>query len=59
MDVAAEEQEGGVARRPSRALLVVTAVVVLCLVATGFLLWARQGSAVFGDTVLAALAWCF
>lgn len=29
------------------------------LVAAGLLLWHRHGAAVFSDTVLAALAWCF
>jgi hypothetical protein len=30
-----------------------------CLLVAGILLWASRGEAVFGDTVLAALAWCF
>jgi hypothetical protein len=29
------------------------------LVAAGLLLWGSRGDAVFGDMVLAALAWCF
>ena len=32
---------------------------VACLVLAGLLLWASRGDAVFGDVVLAALAWCF
>ncbi len=35
------------------------AAAVGCLVVAGLLLWSRQGEAVFSDTVLAALAWCF
>ena len=59
MSVAAEERGVAAAGRPSRALLIATAAVVLCLVGAGLLMWSRQGAAVFGDTVLAALAWCF
>jgi hypothetical protein len=32
---------------------------VLCLVASGGLLWWRYGGSVFNDLVLAGLAWCF
>jgi hypothetical protein len=32
---------------------------VLCLVASGGLLWWRYGGAVFNDLVLTTLAWCF
>jgi hypothetical protein len=32
---------------------------IACLVGAGLLLWSRQGEAVFGDMVIAALAWCF
>lgn len=32
---------------------------VVFLTAAGLLLWARDGAAVFGDYVLAGLAWCF
>ena len=35
------------------------AAAVVCLVAAGLLLWGSRGDAVFSDTVLAALAWCF
>ncbi|MGO4704904.1 hypothetical protein AB4072_03875 [Microvirga sp. 2MCAF38] len=38
---------------------VLIAAGVLCLVATGALLWARYGGVVFNDMVLSALAWCF
>ncbi len=38
---------------------VLVAVAVLCLVAAGGLMWWRQGDAVFGSLVTAALAWCF
>jgi hypothetical protein len=32
---------------------------VVSLFAAGLLLWSERGAAVFNDTVLAALAWCF
>ncbi|MBM6592942.1 hypothetical protein [Microvirga pudoricolor] len=32
---------------------------VLCVVASGLLLWAAQGPVVFNDMVVSALAWCF
>lgn len=47
------------APRPSRPALILTAAAALCLVAAGLLLWGRHGGAVFGDVVLAGLAWCF
>ena len=53
MSVAAED------RGFARAALIIAALAALCLVGTGLLLWSRQGAAVFSDTVLAALAWCF
>jgi hypothetical protein len=59
MSVAAERRDLEAERRPSRAPLLVTAAAVLCLVGAGLLLWGRHGAAVFGDTVIAALAWCF
>jgi hypothetical protein len=46
-------------RRPSRPAMLVAAAAALCLVGAGLLLWWRHGAAVFSDTVLAALAWCF
>jgi hypothetical protein len=58
MSVVAEER-GLEARRSNRRALIVTAAAVLCLVGAGLLLWSRHGASVFGDTVLAALAWCF
>jgi hypothetical protein len=38
---------------------VLIAAAVLCLVATGGLLWWHQGGAIFSDMVSATLAWCF
>jgi hypothetical protein len=32
---------------------------ILCIVASGGLLWWRYGGSVFNDMVLAGLAWCF
>jgi len=32
---------------------------VLCLVASGGILWWRYGGAVFNDLVTSTLAWCF
>jgi len=32
---------------------------LLCVVASGGLLWWRYGGSVFNDMVLAGLAWCF
>jgi hypothetical protein len=32
---------------------------VVCLVASGGLLWWRYGGSVFNDLVLSPLAWCF
>jgi hypothetical protein len=45
--------------RPSRAGALLFGIGGLALVATGALLWWRNGAAIFTDTVLAALAWCF
>ena len=59
MSAAAEQQSLAPERRTSRAALLVAAVAALCLVGAGLLMWARHGDAVFSDTVLAALAWCF
>ena len=59
MSVAAEHRSLGAERRPNRPALLAGAAVVLCLVAAGLLLWSQHGAAVFSDTVLAALAWCF
>jgi hypothetical protein len=46
-------------RQDGRARVVLLAGAVLCLVASGGLLWWRYGGAVFNDMVLAGLAWCF
>ena len=35
------------------------AAAIACLVLAGLLLWGIRGGAVFGDVMLAALAWCF
>lgn len=43
--------------RRTGAVLIVAAV--LCLVASGSLLWWHQGGAIFSDMVSATLAWCF
>ncbi|HZH52493.1 MAG TPA: hypothetical protein VEZ16_11510 [Microvirga sp.] len=43
-------------RLPARMLI---AGAVLCVVASGGLLWWRYGASVFNDLVLAGLAWCF
>jgi len=48
--------EDGQTRVVSYGLLVAA---VLCVVASGLLLWARYGGSVFNDMVLSALAWCF
>jgi hypothetical protein len=44
---------------PSRAGALLLGLGGLALVATGALLWWTNGAAVFTDSVLAALAWCF
>jgi hypothetical protein len=59
MSAAADQQSLASERRTSRAALLVAVAVALCLVGAGLLFWARHGDAVFSDTVLAALAWCF
>jgi hypothetical protein len=43
-------------RRLGAALV---AAAVLCLIASGGLMWWRYGGVVFNDLVLATLAWCF
>ena len=42
-------------RAPARILVAALA----CLVAAGGLLWWQRGAAVFGDLIVAGLAWCF
>ena len=60
MSVAAEDRDfARPAGRSHWPALVVVAAGSLCLVGAGVLLWGWQGEAVFSDTVLAALAWCF
>ena len=59
MSVVAEHRDLEPERRSNRAALLVAAAAALCLAGAGLLLWARHGAAVFSDTVLAALAWCF
>jgi hypothetical protein len=45
--------------RTSRSGRLLVALAVAFLIAAGLLLWGHHGAAVFSDTVLAALAWCF
>ena len=59
MSTAAEQQSLAPERRTSRAALLVVVAAALSLVGAGLLLWARHGTAVFADTILTALAWCF
>ncbi len=59
MGVVTEQQGVEPARRSYRPALGIAAVAALCLVGAGVLLWRRHGAAVFSDTVMAALAWCF
>ena len=42
-----------------RTGVVLIAAAVLCLVASGSLLWWHQGGVIFNDLVTATLAWCF
>jgi hypothetical protein len=46
-------------QQEQRARVGLVAGAVLCLVASGGLLWWRYGGAVFNDLVTAGLAWCF
>ncbi len=50
------DQTGRTERRVSLALV---SAAVLCLVASGGLLWWRYGGIVFNDMVVSVLAWCF
>ena len=59
MSMAAEQIGCASVRRRDCPALIVAAAAALCLVGAGLLLWWRHGAAVFSDTVLAALAWCF
>lgn len=58
MSVLAEERSLA-DRRSHRPVLIIAAAAMLSLAGAGLLLWWRYGAAVFSDTVLAALAWCF
>jgi hypothetical protein len=55
MSVEAEQTD----RQERRIGMSLVAGAVLCLVASGGLLWWRYGGAVFNDLVLTTLAWCF
>jgi hypothetical protein len=44
---------------PARAGRVLLVAGGLSLIGAGALMWWRNGAAIFTDTVLAALAWCF
>jgi hypothetical protein len=55
MSIATEQT--AIRERRTGAVLIVAAV--LCLVASGGLLWWHQGGAIFNDMVSATLAWCF
>jgi hypothetical protein len=59
MSVLAEQSGLNPVRRSNRVAVAVIAAAVSCLVGAGLLLWSRHGDAIFSDTVLAALAWCF
>ncbi len=50
------EQSSPRDKRISAALI---AVAILCVVASGGLMWWRYGGVIFNDMVTAALAWCF
>lgn len=50
------EQSRPAERRTGLGLI---AAAVLCLAASGGLLWWRYGGAIFSDMVDATLAWCF
>ena len=59
MSVLAESRASETARRLSRPARLIVGAGALLLVGAGLLLWWRHGAAVFNDTVLAALSWCF
>lgn len=42
-----------------RTGLALVAAAILCLTASGGLLWWHYGGVIFNDMVSAALAWCF
>lgn len=45
--------------RESRTGAALIAAAILCIVASGGLLWWRYGGVIFNDMVTSALAWCF
>ena len=59
MSAAVDHRSLAPQRRSQRLAVGIAAVAALCLVGAGLLLWSRHGAAVFSDTVMAALAWCF
>ncbi len=59
MSVAVDQGSAEEAGRANRLGFWLVGSAVGLLVAAGLLLWGRHGEAVFGDTVIAALAWCF
>jgi hypothetical protein len=52
-------ETGQIDQQEQRARIGLVAAAVLCLVASGGLLWWRYGGAVFNDLVTSTLAWCF
>ena len=50
---------GQINQQERRVRVGLLAGTVLCLVASGGILWWRYGGAVFNDLVLTTLAWCF
>jgi hypothetical protein len=50
------EQSTKQERQAGRGLIVAA---IVCVVASGGLLWWRYGGSIFNDMVLAGLAWCF
>ncbi|MGO4527038.1 hypothetical protein AB4097_19525 [Microvirga sp. 2MCAF35] len=50
---------GQVNQQERRVRMGLLAAAVLCLVASGGILWWRYGGAIFNDLVLTTLAWCF
>jgi len=59
MKATAISERGSALGRVGRSGRLLLASGLALVVAAGLLLWWRFGSAVFNDTVSAALAWCF
>ena len=59
MSVAAERQNAAPTQGPNILLFWLGGGASICLLGAGGLMWWRYGPAVFVDTVLAGLAWCF